>query len=193
MSSIAFPNVDVLNQARCDVCEICAVNPQAIYCDSCDMAMCNETCNDYIHADEPRNMHFRRPVTASNPPPKVAKRPSCVLCDSCNERPAVVWCETEDLHFCNEGGCNNKWHSAPGKQDHHRFPVARKLIKPIIVGGGEGEVMCELCEEFPAELYCRECDMNFCEENGCDTESHLPMSKTDHVRTEELVRPTVSP
>ena len=99
------------------------------------------------------------------------------LCVICQTYPAAVHCVECDLNLCYGSGtydCNSESHQSQNKKYHHR----QSLLGPNASGAG----LCELCEEYPSEVNCRDCDMKMCGSSGndCDHDAHI--NKPNHVR-----------
>ena len=98
--------------------------------------------------------------------------------------------------MCGSNGndCDRDLHKS--QSEHVRQPIggattATNIETPASVSSavvsnsnsGAVEEECDLCAEFPATVFCKECDLKLCDENGnnCDRDFHK--SKPNHIRT----------
>merc|ERR1740117_810558 len=76
-------------------------------------------------------------------------------------------CDECSMSLCTVNGCDEDIHK--GKR-HKRTPLQTQD------GVSEGDSVvvpnCEFCDEMLAELYCEDCCMYLCTDNGCNDEVH---------------------
>ncbi len=108
--------------------------------------------------------------------------PNMIQCTICSTRAdnlsrASVFCVE-----CNASLCDThdiRAHSSAGDQvpNHSRQLIVNVLEQPL---AGANGTLCELCDELPSDVHCRQCDADYC--TGCDSDIHKPMKMQSHQR-----------
>jgi len=191
------------------MCEICEDNASEVHCADCDMDLCVKNgCDADIHKPLKMKTHKRTPHASGAPAaaaPVAAAAPAAaasapvaatppagksVICEVCDDRPAVLHCSECDMDLCVAGKCDDDIHRPAAKKGHKRTPLAggaaptaaAAAAAPAAAAKPSVKKDCSICDDADAVLHCAACKMYLCTENGCDGEVHVGKNKA-HVRT----------
>lgn len=151
-----------------ELCENCEEEVAVVECKQCDMKLCEAGgCNADLHKPSKMQSHVRtRLGGGGSGGPLVSSPPSLYGSNHPNSRPT----------------------SQPPSM--RASPISSPSNSP----GPTAE--CENCEEHPAVVHCRDCDMDLCVTGGCNADLHKPTKMQSHVRVSlngESISPMVRP
>ena len=143
--------------------------------------------------------HAAAPPAAASAAPAASSAAS--MCSVCEDEPATVRCPDCKEDLC--AGCDKQMHTPAKLAGHVRAAIGQAAPTPAAVARPlpvpapavtapavppasakpAQEILCDMCDEFPAELNCEACGMALCVKGGCDTDAHRPAKSAAHVRT----------
>lgn len=160
------------------VCEQCTILRATLYCQDCQMALCADQCDGYLHQPRARQHHQRRalddpimPCDEDETKPVLAKQKGSKT-DILQDRKYVG-----DEFQTGDGAVVLSVATAARLQQHNSMSV--KDASSIKYYGGHQRLstplLCDLCEKASAIAFCPDCDMHLCELQGCIQGIHKPM------------------
>jgi hypothetical protein len=142
-------NLPEVNKApTIDLCGNCEENNATVWCEDCDMKLCEEgDCDKDLHSMKKLAHHIRVPLEAATNlsqeietefiPAKVEEPVAAAkledpiettnadtkICENCEESVGSIYCDECEMYLCIENNCDHEMHQSSKMQSHTRKRV----------------------------------------------------------------------